>query len=415
VFSRGQPANLQENHLGVEPVKVRNEPYSGADGKSPDGRKEHLASEALMERARELAERGRYTVAPNPLVGAVISYGDKPVGEGFHVRAGESHAEIHALANAGTASRGATMHVTLEPCNHYGRTPPCTDAVLRAGISKVVTGHLDPNPRMRGHSVDVLRKGGVQVEVADGIAFERQNEQFFHCMRTGRPFVHLKLALTLDGRIAAAGGDSKWITGEAARHRAHLLRAEAGAVLIGAGTARSDDPLLIPRDLPDEPPQVTRVVLDPHLTVPLDGRLVGTAADSPVILFVDSNVPEEQARKYEARGVEVVRTDSSSDGLTLDGVLVALSKRGVRGVLVEGGGETASRFLKNGLVDKLTFFYAPKLLGAEGIPGVGPLGLERVADAGRYEISAVEQLGEDLAVTLYPKNYQKEEDVHRPG
>ncbi len=372
-----------------------------------------MASEALMERARDLAERGRYTVAPNPMVGAVVSVDGEPVGEGYHVRAGDRHAEIHALDQAGAEARGATMHVTLEPCNHHGKTPPCTEAILRSGVSKVVTGYLDPDPRMQGRSVELLREAGIEVEVVGGAEFEVQNEQFFHYMRTGKPFVHLKLAMSLDGRIAASGGDSKWITTEASRHRAHLLRAEAGAVLIGAGTARNDDPLLLPRNLPDEPPRVTRAVLDPRLTTPLDGHLVATSQDAPVILFASQEAPQDRVRQFERAGVEIVGIQTSETGLDIDSVLEELGARGIRGVLVEGGGETASHFLKQDLVDKATLFYAPKVLGAEGVPAVGNLDLKRVADASQLGVSAVEQLDGDLAVTLYPKNNFKEGDVHR--
>ncbi|MGI8865325.1 MAG: bifunctional diaminohydroxyphosphoribosylaminopyrimidine deaminase/5-amino-6-(5-phosphoribosylamino)uracil reductase RibD [Rubrobacteraceae bacterium] len=372
-----------------------------------------MASEALMERARELAERGRYTVAPNPMVGVVVSVDGEPVGEGYHVRAGDRHAEIHALDQAGAEARGATMHVTLEPCNHHGRTPPCTEAILRSGVSKVVTGYLDPDPRMRGRSVELLREAGIEIEVVGGAEFEVQNEQFFHYMRTGKPFVHLKLAMSLDGRIAASGGDSKWITTEASRHRAHLLRAEAGAVLIGAGTARNDDPLLLPRNLPDEPPRVTRAVLDSRLTTPLDGQLVATSQDAPVILFASQEAPQDRVRQFERAGVEIVGIQTSETGLDVDSVLEELGARGIRGVLVEGGGETASHFLKQNLVDKATLFYAPKVLGAEGVPAIGNLDLKRVADASQLGISDVEQLDGDLAVTLYPKNNFKEGDVHR--
>ncbi len=372
-----------------------------------------MTSESLMERARNLAERGRYTVAPNPMVGAVVSRNGEPVGEGYHVRAGDRHAEIHALEGAGAAARGATMHVTMEPCNHHGRTPPCTEAILRSGVSKVVTGYSDPDPRMQGRSVELLREAGIEVEVVGGAEFEVQNEQFFHYMRTGKPFVHLKLAMSLDGRIAASGGDSKWITTETSRRRAHLLRAEAGAVLIGAGTARNDDPLLLPRDLPDEPPRVTRAVLDPRLTTPLDGRLIETSQEAPVVLFVSHETPQDRTRQFERAGAEVVSIQPSEHGLDLNSVLEELGARGVRGVLVEGGGETASRFLKQNLVDKATLFYAPKVLGAEGVPAIGNLGLKRVADATELGISAVEQLDGDLAVTLYPKNNFKEGDVHR--
>jgi diaminohydroxyphosphoribosylaminopyrimidine deaminase/5-amino-6-(5-phosphoribosylamino)uracil reductase len=305
------------------------------------------------------------------------------------------------------------MHVTLEPCNHHGKTPPCTEAILRSGVSKVVTGYLDPDPRMQGRSVELLREAGIEVEVVGGAEFEVQNEQFFHYMRTGKPFVHLKLAMSLDGRIAASGGDSKWITTEASRHRAHLLRAEAGAVLIGAGTARNDDPLLLPRNLPDEPPRVTRAVLDPRLTTPLDGHLVATSLDAPVILFASQEAPQDRVRQFERAGVEIVGIQTSETGLDVDSVLEELGARGIGGVLVEGGGETASHFLKQDLVDKATLFYAPKILGAEGVPAIGNLDLKRVADASQLGVSAVEQLDGDLAVTLYPKNNFKEGDVHR--
>ena len=266
---------------------------------------------------------------------------------------------------------------------------------------------------MRGRSLDVLRKAGVEVEVVGDGEFERQNEQFFHYMRTGRPFVHLKLAMTLDGRIAASGGDSKWITGEAARRQAHLLRAEAGAVLIGAGTARADDPLLLPRDLPDDPPTITRAVLDPNLTTPDDAQLLATAPESPVAFFANGDAPRVRAQAFEDRGAHVIPVSSGDDGLDLTEVLEALGERGVKGVLVEGGGTVAAKFLKKGLVDKLTFFYAPKLLGSEGVPAIGPLGLERVMDAERYEVSSVETLGDDFVVTLYPKDRREENDVHR--
>jgi len=272
---------------------------------------------------------------------------------------------------------------------------------------------LDPDPRMQGRSVELLREAGIEVEVVGGAEFEVQNEQFFHYMRTGKPFVHLKLAMSLDGRIAASGGDSKWITTEASRHRAHLLRAEAGAVLIGAGTARNDDPLLLPRNLPDEPPRVTRAVLDPRLTTPLDGHLVATSQDAPVILFASQEASRDRVRQFERAGAEVVSIQPVETGLDLDSVLQELGARGARGVLVEGGGETASRFLKQNLVDKTTLFYAPKVIGAEGVPAIGNLGLKRVADATQLGISAVEQLDGDLAVTLYPKNNLKEGDVHR--
>ena len=372
-----------------------------------------MLRDSMMDLARCLAERGRYTVAPNPLVGAVIAEDGKVVGEGWHSRAGEPHAEVVALDGAGEAAREATMYVTLEPCNHFGRTPPCVESILRAGISRVVVGHLDPDPRMRGRSVGLLREAGVEVEVLDDFVFDRQNEQFFHHMRTGRPFVHLKLATTLDGRIAAAGGDSKWVTGEQARLRAHELRAEAGAVLVGANTARTDDPMLTARDLPAPPPRITRVVLDPHLTTSPESRLANTTDEAPVVVFAAESALDGREKRLEERGVEVVAAPGSEEDMDLRFVLEELGGRGIKGLLVEGGGETATRFVREGLADKMTLFYAPKLLGAEGVPMIGALRATKVAESLRFSVSDVEKIGEDVAVTLYPGVAGEEERVHR--
>ena len=367
-----------------------------------------------MDLARGLAERGRYTVTPNPLVGAILARDGAVISEGWHAKAGGDHAEVAALKGAGEAARGATLYVTMEPCNHHGRTPPCTDAVLRAGVSRVVMGHLDPDPRMRGKSAEILRRAGVEVEVLEDPAFERQNEQFFYYMRTGSPFVHLKLAATLDGRIAAAGGDSKWVTGEDARLRAHQLRAEAGAVLVGAGTVRADDPLLTARDLPEEPPPITRVVLDPRLTISGDHRLLKSAANGPVVIFADERALDGHGNSPGLGAhVEVVGVPPASEGLDLRFVLEVLGARGIRGLLVEGGGETAARFVEAGLADKLTLFYAPKLVGSAGVPMIGALRVTKMAEALKFSVSGVEKVGEDVALTLYPD--LEEDRVHRAG
>jgi diaminohydroxyphosphoribosylaminopyrimidine deaminase/5-amino-6-(5-phosphoribosylamino)uracil reductase len=373
-----------------------------------------LVRDGFMQRARELAEHGRYTAAPNPLVGALVVRDGTVVGEGWHARAGGDHAEVAALERSGPAARGADLYVTLEPCNHHGKTPPCTDAILRAGVRRVVAGHLDPNPKMRGRSVDLLREAGVEVEVLDDYLFEKQNEQFAHLMRTGRPFVHVKLATTLDGRIAACDGESKWVTGEAARRRAHELRAEAGAVLVGAGTVRADDPLLIPRNLPEDPPPITRVVLDPRLTLRADSQLARTAYADPVVVFVDENGNRSRAEELRAWGVEVVPAPLVNGELDLVFVLEELGRRGVRGILVEGGGETAGRFVGQGLADKLTLFYASKLLGAEGVPLMGSLKVAGMDATPRFRVEAVERVEEDVAMTLYPLQ-PKEDLVHRAG
>jgi diaminohydroxyphosphoribosylaminopyrimidine deaminase/5-amino-6-(5-phosphoribosylamino)uracil reductase len=368
-----------------------------------------------MDLARELAERGRYTVAPNPLVGAVVVRDGEVIGEGWHVRAGDNHAEVAALEAVGSDAHGAEMYVTLEPCNHYGQTPPCTDAIIQAGISKVFIGHVDPNPRMQGRSVALLQDAGIEVEVLQDQELERQNEQFFTAMRKDRPFVHLKLAATLDGRIAASNGDSKWITGDAARLRARELRAEAGAVLVGAGTVRTDDPLLTVRDDAEKPVRVTRVVLDPHLTTSPESRLARTAHESPVLVLAGVDESGGRAKELEDLGVNVIPVPVVEDGLDLDAVLFELKRRDVRGVLVEGGGETAARFIKKGLVDKLTVFYAPRIIGAEGVPMVGKLRLTRMADAAGFTVSGVDLIDGDLAVTFYPTEVEEEEHVYRAG
>ena len=364
-----------------------------------------------MDLARRLAERGRFTVAPNPMVGAVVARDGTVVGEGWHERAGQDHAEVRALRAAGEAARDATLFVTLEPCNHHGRTPPCVEAILEAGVRTVVVGVLDENPLMRGKSVEILRGAGVRVEVLDEPALRSQNEQYFHNRRTGRPFVHVKLAATLDGRIAAAGGDSKWVTGEAARLRAHQLRAEAGAVLVGANTVRVDDPALTARGLPEEPPAITRAVLDPRLTISPESDLARTAAQPPVVVFADGANLDGREKALVALGVEVVAAPVIGGRLDLGFVLDELGRRGVRGLLVEGGGETATGFVERGLADKLTLMYAPKLIGSEGVPMIGALRATKMAEALRFEVSAVETVGEDVAVTLYPA--RKEDRVHR--
>lgn len=335
------------------------------------------------------------------------------VGEGWHARAGEEHAEVRALNAAGKAARGSTLFVTLEPCNHYGRTPPCVEAITEARVSRVVIGALDPDPRMRGRSVEMLRGAGIDVEVLDDPACRLQNEQFFHRMRTGRPFVHVKLATTLDGRIAASGGDSKWVTGEAARLRAHALRAEAGAVLVGAGTVRADDPTLTARGLPDEPPPITRVVLDPRLTTSPRSRLAQTATQSPVVVFTTGESIDGRERALRDVGVEVVDAPVAEETIDLAFVLDELGGRGIKGVLVEGGGETATGFVERGLADKLTLFYAPKLMGSEGIPMIGALRATRMAEALQFRVAEVEAVGEDVAVTLYPATGEEEKRVHR--
>jgi len=253
-----------------------------------------------MRRALQLAEQGRGFVEPNPLVGAVVVRDGRAVGEGWHQRYGQAHAEVNALAAAGDAARGATLYVTLEPCCHHGKTPPCTDAVLRSGVRRVVAAMYDPFPQVAGHGADLLRAAGVVVEVGLGEAEARRlNAPYLKLLATGRPYVHAKWAMTLDGKIATRTGDSKWISNEASRHRVHALRGRMDAILVGIGTALADDPQLTAR--PPGPRTPARIVLDSHGRLPPTSLLAQTARTTPV-LVVTAGGPE-QGRAQELRGL----------------------------------------------------------------------------------------------------------------
>jgi len=357
-----------------------------------------LLDQRFMRRALDLAARGRGLTSPNPLVGCVIvDERGTVVGEGFHLYAQVKHAETIALEQAGARARGATCYVSLEPCAHYGRTPPCTDALIRAGIQRVVAPIVDPNPLVAGRGFAQLRAAGIEVEV--GLLAreaERLNEHYLHYMRTRRPFVHLKLACSLDGKIAARSGDARWITGETARARAHELRHVHDAILIGAGTALADDPLLTDRSGLARHRPLVRVVLDEELRLDARSKLAQTARAVPVIVFARADADAARCRALEELGVEVVLGDTEPLA-----VLEELGRRKLQSVLIEGGSNVAGRFLEASLVNKATFFVAPIIIGAEGIPAVGNLRTERVMDAVRLHEVVIERHGDDVEVTGY--------------
>lgn len=355
-----------------------------------------------MRRALELAARGEGQVSPSPLVGCVVARGGEIVGEGFYLYAGVKHAETLALEAAGERARGATAYVSLEPHAHHGRTPPCADTLIRAGIARVVSPTEDPNPLVLGRGFARLREAGVEVSV--GLLAreaERLNEKYFHAQRRGRPFVHLKLAASLDGRIATRTGDSRWITGEEARARAHELRHEYDAILIGAGTAAADDPLLTDRsNLPRHRPLV-RVVLDDELRLPLDSKLARTAREAPVLVYASAGADADATAALTARGVEVVRLPGVARDLRL--VLANLFERTLQSVLVEGGARVAGALIDARLVDKITFFIAPLLIGGYNAhPAVGGEGAAKLSEALRLRDTEVTRRGDDLEVMGYP-------------
>jgi diaminohydroxyphosphoribosylaminopyrimidine deaminase/5-amino-6-(5-phosphoribosylamino)uracil reductase len=352
----------------------------------------------MMARALDLAVKGVGQVSPGPLVGCVIvgPAGDI-VGEGFYVFEEIKHAETIALDVAGEKARGGTAYVSLEPHAHYGRTAPCTDALLAAGIKRVVAPIEDRNPKVSGKGFAHLRAAGVTVDT--GLLSDEAtqvNEAYLHFMSTGMPFVHLKLAVSLDGKIATRTGDSRWITGPEARARAHELRHAYDAILVGAGTATTDDPLLSDRSgLPRRRPLV-RVVLDRHLRLSPESQLATTASEAPVLVFGDPELPG--TAELRAKGVEVAKH------CELSGVLRELGSRSLQSVLVEGGSTIAGEFLDAGLVNKVTFFIAPKIVGGTDAPSaIGGSGVEAMAEALDLERVTVVQRGRDIEVTGYPR------------
>jgi diaminohydroxyphosphoribosylaminopyrimidine deaminase/5-amino-6-(5-phosphoribosylamino)uracil reductase len=355
----------------------------------------------MMARALELAARGAGQVSPGPLVGCVLVDGaGEVVGEGFYVYERLHHAETLALEAAGGRARGATAYVSLEPHAHTGRTPPCTEALIRAGVRRVVAAAEDPNPLVSGKGFEALRAAGVEVSVGVlGREAERLNEKYYHALRRGRPFVHLKLATSLDGRIATRTGDARWITGEEARARVHVLRHESDAILVGAGTAAKDDPLLTDRSGRPRRRPLLRVVLDERLGLAPTSRLARTAAEAPVLVFTSEGADAGRVAALTKLGVEVVRLPSA--GRDAAAVLAELHRRSAQGLLVEGGANVAGAFLRAGLVDKVSFFVAPIILGGDALGAVGGAGPLTVGEAVRLHDTEITRHGRDVEITGY--------------
>jgi len=359
------------------------------------------ADRFYMEVALALAREGLGRTSPNPAVGCVVVRDGRIVGRGFHPRAGEPHAEVFALEQAGPAARGAHLYVTLEPCSHHGRTPPCADRIVAAGVRRVVAAMADPNPAVAGRGLARLRRAGLEVRVGVAEAEARRlNEAFCLSVVQRRAFVHLKLAATLDGKTATASGDSRWITSAQSRERVHRLRDRCGVVLVGVGTAEADNPRLSVR-LPGRPERrCLRVVLDPRARIPM-GLSMLEPAEAPFTLVVCGPRAEpSRQRALEARGARVLEVWEEAGGLDLGGLLTRLYDMGHMEVLVEGGAETARRFLDAGLVDRLHLFYAPKLLGGrDAVPMVGGPSPDHIAQAREVAELEIERIGPDLYVT----------------
>lgn len=366
--------------------------------------------EVFMVRALELAARGLGRTSPNPAVGAVVVRDGEIVGEGFHERAGAPHAEPTALAQAGERARGATLYVSLEPCRHHGRTPPCTEAIIRAGIRRLVYACEDCDDRCAGEGARTLAEAGI--EVACGPLAEqalRLNEAYFKHKRTGLPFVTLKLALSLDGKTATAEGESRWITGPAARERVHRMRDRSDAVMVGIGTVVADDPALTTR-LPEGGRNALRVVVDTAARTAPTARVITGGGPPGCVVAVSAAAPEDCVAALERAGAEIITLpladypDGSGQlGVDLPALMAELGRRDIISVLLEGGPTLAATAVGAGLVDRLVFFYAPLLIGgAEAPSALGDLGIVKLADAPRLRIGAVERVGEDIMVEGYP-------------
>ncbi len=357
-----------------------------------------------LRRALELAEGGRGRVSPNPLVGAVIVRDSIPIGEGFHAEYGGLHAETAALADADARGRdpgGATMYVTLEPCAHTGKQPPCTDAILRAGIGRVVIASEDPTEKASGRGPGILRDEGVEVVFAEGAeaaAARRLNQPFRKHARTGRPLVVFKLAMSLDGRVATAEGDSRWISGKASRALVHGWRSECDAVAIGIGTAVADDPLLTARDV-EAARQPARVVFDSSARLRPDSKLVHTVDDARLIVVTSPDADGVRVSALRDAGAEIAVAAGESAADRVGAALAELGRRGVQSLMLEGGPTLAGAFLDAGELDELRVFVAPIVVGgSDARPVAKGQGVARVADAARALAVEVERIDDDVLI-----------------
>jgi diaminohydroxyphosphoribosylaminopyrimidine deaminase/5-amino-6-(5-phosphoribosylamino)uracil reductase len=350
-----------------------------------------------MRAALALAGRGLGVCWPNPSVGCVIVQGGRVVGRGATAPGGRPHAETQALAMAGEAARGATAYVTLEPCNHTGQTPPCTAALIAAGVAHVVIAGTDPDPRVNGSGIRALRGAGIEVTtgVLTGEADDMQ-AGFLTRIRAGRPLVTLKLATTLDGRIATKTGESQWITGPVARLAGHALRGQNDAVMVGVGTVMTDNPALTCRIPGYRAAPVVRVVADSHLRTRLTSTLVATAQTDPTVIIHREGIPADRRDAFLDLGVQLIEVPGSEAGIDLEAGLAALGEAGLTRVLVEGGAQIAAALLRAGLVDRLAWFHAPGIMGGDGWPAAQAFGITDLAAMPRFVCTGQRTVGDDI-------------------
>ncbi|MGO8989320.1 MAG: bifunctional diaminohydroxyphosphoribosylaminopyrimidine deaminase/5-amino-6-(5-phosphoribosylamino)uracil reductase RibD [bacterium] len=365
-----------------------------------------MDDEHWMRKALRLAEKGRGRTSPNPLVGAILVKNGNVVGEGYHARAGEAHAEIIALQRAREQAKGATLYINLEPCTHYGKTPPCAPQVIEAGVKSVTIGVEDPNPLVKGKGIETLKKAGLSVRV--GILEKecrKLNEAFCKYITAKEPFVILKVAATLDGKIATREGNSKWISGETSRRFVHKLRDQVDGVLVGIGTILGDDPLLTARIKGGRDPY--RIVLDSQLKVPEEAKVFG---DSPtkVIIVATESAPKDKIERLGKRGVRILTLESKGGRIDLKSCLSKLGEIGMVSLMVEGGNRVNGSFLDEGLIDKLLLFLSPKLIGDPHAPGIfGGRGVSKLQEAIPLKEIKARRIGEDILLEGYLEQGKK--------
>ena len=362
-----------------------------------------MEDQHFMQMALDLAIKGEGYTSPNPMVGAVVVKDGRVVGEGFHEGVGGPHAEVNALDAAGKLAAGATLYITLEPCNHTGRTPPCTEKILAAGISRVVFALPDPNEKVVGGGSEYLKRHGLQV--ASGICemqARKQNEAFIKYVSTGRPFVIAKCAATLDGRIATRTGDSKWVTGEAARRFVHRLRHAVDAIMVGSKTVQIDDPSLTTRLDDRQGRDPLRIILDSHLSIAPDARVLQQASAADTFLVTGRGVAPTKKAVFEQAGARVIETPLKNNGIDLAVLMDQLGAMEIVSLLIEGGSRVLASAFQEGIVDKVNFFYAPKVLGGDdGIPICSGAGAELMSESVPIKDIAVQRFDDDVLIEGY--------------
>ena len=362
-----------------------------------------MNDEHFMQMALDLAQKGQGFTSPNPMVGAVVVKDGQVVGCGYHHAAGKPHAEVNAIDDAGDAAAGATIYVNLEPCNHTGRTPPCTHKIIRSGIQRVVVAMQDPNPDVTGGGIDYLKSKGLQVTA--GVCQDearRLNEVFIKFISTGRPFVILKCAATLDGRIATRSGDSKWITNEQSRSFVHHLRHCADGILVGVNTVKADNPSLTTRLDSGTGRDPVRIILDTHLSVPEEAGILGLESDSDTVLVVGAKADPHKCAAIEKTGARILEIPLKGNRIDMAKLMEQLGAMGITSLLIEGGGRVIASALQSEIVDKIAFFYAPKILGGDdGISICRGKGPEAMQDSIAVKNISVRRFGDDVMIEGY--------------